>query len=237
MCARRASCNAPPIVPRAGARRNTCLRTRICRPSRRASVDFAMVGCWSRAEPLRSTRPLAMDEPASRDASLPVDQQRSKRDVVVGTIVCHSWGGLRLRGMGHSGTGKWRLAGRLPRHHVRRVGQRLSSRTGVKRFLPGRVTRGCPGPILPTPFPHDGHPELLRTREGIILHIAPTAFSWTADRGQTWTKLDCPGTGYYPHAAQLEDGTILAVGHTGNDDPYGKTDQAITLVRLRLDVR
>ena len=94
-----------------------------------------------------------------------------------------------------------------------------------------------PGPILPTPFPHDGHPELLRTREGIVLHIAPTAFSWTADQGQTWTKLDCPGTGYYPHAIQLEDGTILAVGHTGNDDPYGTTDQAITLVRLRLDAR
>jgi photosystem II stability/assembly factor-like uncharacterized protein len=94
-----------------------------------------------------------------------------------------------------------------------------------------------PGAITPTPFPHDGHPELLRTREGVILHVAPTALSWTADRGQTWTKLDCPGTGYYPHATQLEDGTILAVGHTGNDDAYGQTDQAIVLVRFRLEVR
>ena len=94
-----------------------------------------------------------------------------------------------------------------------------------------------PGAISPTPFPHDGHPELLRTREGIILHVAPTALSWTADRGQTWRRLDGPGTGYYPHAAQLDDGTILAVGHTGNDDPYGKTDQAIVLNRIRLEVR
>ena len=93
-----------------------------------------------------------------------------------------------------------------------------------------------PGPISPTPFPHDGHPELLRTREGIILHVAPTALSWTADRGQTWTRLDCPGTGYYPHAIQLEDGTILAAGHSGNDDAYGQTDQAIVLNRLRLEV-
>jgi hypothetical protein len=94
-----------------------------------------------------------------------------------------------------------------------------------------------PGPIVPTPFPHDGHPELLLTREGVILHVAPTAISWTADRGKTWTKLDSPGTGYYPHAVQLDDGTILAVGHIGNDDPYGKTDQAIVLNRLRLEVK
>ena len=94
-----------------------------------------------------------------------------------------------------------------------------------------------PGPISPTPFPHDGHPELLRTREGVILHLAPTAVSWTADRGQTWTRLDGPGTGYYPHATQLDDGTILAVGHIGNDDPYGKTDQAIVLNRFRLEVQ
>jgi hypothetical protein len=94
-----------------------------------------------------------------------------------------------------------------------------------------------PGAIGPTPFPHDGHPELLKTREGIILHVAPSGISWTADRGATWTKLDSPGTGYYPHATQLEDGTILAVGHIGSDDPYGKTDQAIVMNRLRVEVR
>jgi hypothetical protein len=94
-----------------------------------------------------------------------------------------------------------------------------------------------PGPITLAPFPHDGHPELLRTREGPILYVAPHAISWTGDQGATWTKLESPGTGYYPHATQLADGTILAVGHIGNDDPYGKTDQAIVLNRLRLEVR
>jgi len=93
-----------------------------------------------------------------------------------------------------------------------------------------------PGPIQPAPFPHSGHPELLATREGVILHVASSGISWTADRGTTWTTLDCPGTAYYPHAVQLDDGAILAVSHIGSDDPYGKTDQAIVLDRLRLTV-
>jgi len=93
-----------------------------------------------------------------------------------------------------------------------------------------------PGPLTPAPFPHSGHPELLRTREGVILHIAPTGIHWTADRGATWTQLDCPGAGYYPHAVQLEDGMVLIAGHIGNDDPYGKADQSIVLDRFRLRV-
>jgi hypothetical protein len=93
-----------------------------------------------------------------------------------------------------------------------------------------------PGPVGPTPFPHSGHPELLLTREGVILHVAPSGVHWTADRGATWTALACPGSGYYPHAAQLADGTILVAAHIGNDDPYGKTDQAIVLDRFRLTV-
>lgn len=93
-----------------------------------------------------------------------------------------------------------------------------------------------PGPVSMTPFAHDGHPELLRTHEGLVLHIAPTALSWTADGGRNWTRLEGAGTGYYPHAVQLADGTILAVGHVGNDDAYGKTDQAIVLNRIRLTV-
>jgi len=91
-----------------------------------------------------------------------------------------------------------------------------------------------PGPLSAAPFPHSGHPELLRTREGVILHVAPSGVHWTADRGATWTALGCPGSGYYPHAVQLADGTILVAGHIGNDDPYGKTDQAIVLDRFRL---
>lgn len=93
-----------------------------------------------------------------------------------------------------------------------------------------------PGPVVPAPFPHSGNPELLRTREGVILHVAPPGIHWTADRGSTWTQLSCPGTGYYPHAVQIEDGTILIASHVGNDDPYGKGDQSVVLDRFRLNV-
>ena len=119
-------------------------------------------------------------------------------------------------------------------------------RTTTQASPSGKIGAGhsCPagrhldaGGDFPNAVPARRTPGTPPTREGIILHVAPTALSWTADRGQTWRRLDGPGTGYYPHAAQLDDGTILAVGHTGNDDPYGKTDQAIVLNRIRLEVR
>src|SRR5206468_3289783 len=70
----------------------------------------------------------------------------------------------------------------------------------------------------PAPFPHSGHPELLLTREGIILHIATTGISWTANAGATWQTLNFPGFGtytsrYYPRAVQLPDGLICVVSH------------------------
>lgn len=101
------------------------------------------------------------------------------------------------------------------------------------------VKRGAtwePGPITAAPFPHSGQPELLVTREGPILNIASNGIWWTADRGGTWTKLDVPGSAYYPGAAQLEDGTILVVSHVGSDDPYGKVDQSVVLDEIRLSV-
>ena len=94
-----------------------------------------------------------------------------------------------------------------------------------------------PGPIVPAPFPHSGMPELLMTREGVLLHIAANGIWWTVDRGATWTKLDMPGTAYYPCALQREDGTILVVSHIGSDDPYGKVDQSIVLDVFRLKVK
>ena len=94
----------------------------------------------------------------------------------------------------------------------------------------------APGTIVAAPFPHSGHPTLLVTREGPILHVAGSGISWTADRGATWTPLDIPAPAYYPHAVQLADGAILAVSHLGSDDPYGKTDQSIMLDRFRLEV-
>lgn len=94
-----------------------------------------------------------------------------------------------------------------------------------------------PGPVTQAPFPHSGMPELLCTREGAILHVAPPGIHWTADRGAAWTKFNCPGTGYYPHSVQIEDGTIFVASHIGNDDPYGKGDQSVVLDRIRLSVK
>ena len=94
-----------------------------------------------------------------------------------------------------------------------------------------------PGPVIPALFPHSGMPELLMTREGVLLHIAANGIWWTADRGSTWTKLDMPGTAYYPCALQREDGTILVVSHVGSDDPYGKVDQSIVLDTFRIRVK
>jgi hypothetical protein len=94
-----------------------------------------------------------------------------------------------------------------------------------------------PGPLEPAPFPHSGQPELLAAREGVVLHIASNGVWWTADRGVTWTKLDIPGTAYYPSAVQLTDGTIVVLSHVGSDDPYGKGDQSIVVDRFRLKAK
>lgn len=94
-----------------------------------------------------------------------------------------------------------------------------------------------PGPLQPLPIPHSGQPELLVAREGVVLHIASNGIWWTADRGATWTKLNIPGSAYYPSAVQRKDGSILVVSHIGNDDPYGKVDQSIVLDRFRLETQ
>ena len=88
----------------------------------------------------------------------------------------------------------------------------------------------------PAPFPHSGHPELLATKEGIVLHLATTGVYWTADAGVTWRQLPIPGTAYYPHAVQTRDGRILVFGHIGGDDAYGSVDQAIVMNSFRLKV-
>ncbi len=98
-------------------------------------------------------------------------------------------------------------------------------------------TTWIPDWVAPAPFPHSGHPELLATREGVVLHLATTGIYWTADAGRTWRALDLPGTAYYPRSVQLADGRILVVGHIGMDDPYGKVDQSIVVDSFRLVVR
>lgn len=91
-----------------------------------------------------------------------------------------------------------------------------------------------PGAVGPAPFPHSGHPEVLATREGPILHVATSGIHWTNDGGKTWHKLDVPGTAYYPRSVQAADGQIFVFGHVGGDDAYGKGDQSIVMDSFRL---
>jgi hypothetical protein len=91
-----------------------------------------------------------------------------------------------------------------------------------------------PGDVGPAPFPHSGHPDVLATREGPILHVATSGVHWTGDAGRTWHKLDVPGTAYYPRAVQAADGRIFVFGHVGGDDAYGKSDQSIVMDSFRL---
>ena len=66
---------------------------------------------------------------------------------------------------------------------------------------------------------------------------------WTADLGKTWTRLETPGTPYYPKAIQLDDGTITLIGYwhaqlarLGGDNQYGTVDQSIKQQTFRLRV-
>jgi hypothetical protein len=92
------------------------------------------------------------------------------------------------------------------------------------------------GPTTAVPIPHSGYPELLKLREGPILHIG-TDGVWEIGPGlETWTKLNLPGSPYYPRAIQLNDGRVLVVGHVGGDDEYGKVDQTIVGFSFKLNV-
>ncbi|MBA3481749.1 MAG: exo-alpha-sialidase [Pirellulales bacterium] len=88
-------------------------------------------------------------------------------------------------------------------------------------------------------LPHSGHPELLATREGPVLHIATNGTHWTKDGGETWNELKIQGvqstfgSHYYPHSLQIADGTIYVFAHTGSHDPYGK-DQRVMMDKFRL---
>ena len=92
-----------------------------------------------------------------------------------------------------------------------------------------------PGDVGPAPFPHSGHPDLLATREGVVLHLATSGVHWTADAGGTWHELDVPFTGYYPRAEQGSDGAIYVFWHVGGDNAYGAVDQSIGMDRFRLE--
>jgi hypothetical protein len=88
-----------------------------------------------------------------------------------------------------------------------------------------------------TPIPHSGFPELLKTSEGVVLHVGTDGIWWTADAGAHWEKLALPGSPYYPRATQLPDGKIMVVGHHGYDSVYGTIDQPIIQQTFRLKVK
>ncbi|MBA2707450.1 MAG: exo-alpha-sialidase [Gemmatimonadaceae bacterium] len=92
------------------------------------------------------------------------------------------------------------------------------------------------GPVHKVPMPHSGFPELLKMGDGSILHIATDGVWHTGPDLHTWTRLDLPGSPYYPRAAQLKDGRVLVVGHVGGDDEYGKVDQTIVGQIFKLEV-
>jgi hypothetical protein len=90
--------------------------------------------------------------------------------------------------------------------------------------------------VGPAPFGNTGLPNLVATREGVILHVKVS--SWTADAGKTWHRLlNLPDMGYYPKGVQLADGRILVFAHTGSDDQYGAVDQSIVMDSFRLKAR
>jgi hypothetical protein len=88
--------------------------------------------------------------------------------------------------------------------------------------------------VKPTPWGNTGLPNLLLTREGVILHAKLAC--WTADLGESWHPLKLPPMQYYPKAVQLADGRILVFAHVGSDDPYG-VDQKIIMDSFRLKTR
>ena len=95
-----------------------------------------------------------------------------------------------------------------------------------------------PTVVTMAPFAHSGHPEMLKVKEGAVLHIATPAISYTTDEGKTWADLELepstvgqqfnwPAAHSYPRSVQMQNGEILIVGHDGNDDGYGTVDQCI----------
>jgi photosystem II stability/assembly factor-like uncharacterized protein len=98
-------------------------------------------------------------------------------------------------------------------------------------------------------IPHSGHPDLLATREGPVLHVATTGILWTSDAGRSWSPVVFPdvpksmrpkeeptslATRYYPRSIQLPDGRILVFAHVGWDNEYSEVDQSVVMDSFRL---
>jgi len=119
---------------------------------------------------------------------------------------------------------------------------------------PDKTTKGCwvmDETTLGNPgnLPHSGHPDLLATREGVIIQFATSGNSYTNDNGATWIPLTGTApSNYYPRSIQDPvTGDIFLFGHVGGDDPYGGKsiegggnysgiNQTITMQKFRLRV-
>ncbi len=117
---------------------------------------------------------------------------------------------------------------------------RTSERSSVPVRRQGRLVREGDGWVLTdvrdAPFPHSGHPELLSTREGVVLSIASTGIDATTDAGRTWQPLNgVTPPRYYPVSLQAPDGTIDVFSHAGSDHGYGEVPGRIIMDSFRID--
>jgi hypothetical protein len=109
--------------------------------------------------------------------------------------------------------------------------------SGIACWVLDTSTLGNPGNLQ-----HSGHPELLATREGVIVEFASDGVKYTVD-GSSWTTLGgVAATDYYPRSIQNADGGIYVFSHRGSDDAYGGVStadyccvaQSITMQKFQL---
>lgn len=92
-----------------------------------------------------------------------------------------------------------------------------------------------PRDIGPSALGHSGHPDLLATKEGVVLHVATDGIHGTTDGGKSWHPLEgSRASRYYPRSVQGADGRIAIFSHVGGDDAYGAVDQSIVMDTFRL---
>jgi hypothetical protein len=124
--------------------------------------------------------------------------------------------------------GACRMGATPPQSNWYSVRNQSITRKKGKTFIPEDPT------LLP--IPHSGYPLVIRTKEGVILHLGTNGVHWTADEGKTWNLMDVKGTAYYPKGFQFKDGKIIVIGHVGSDDVYGTVDQSIMQQTFKLKI-
>ena len=80
-----------------------------------------------------------------------------------------------------------------------------------------RGDKWVPGPVEETVLPHGGHPDLLRTRDGIVAYHAAEGIWTTMDEGRTWVRQAGPHPVYYPYSVEMSDGRVAVSSHVGGD--------------------